>query len=98
MVATTKNIFSKKELSEERIRKLDSISPQWFTEIISWDEKYYIFSRFYILNGKFPKSNEKFENKNIGSWRKTQKEYYRKGKLSQERIEKLDNISPSWKN
>ena len=48
-------------------------------------------------NGRVPKSDETYEKINIGTWLRTQKQFYKKGKLSEERKAILDALDISVK-
>lgn len=83
----------KGKLSQERIKKLESIQ-QWcwnkFDE--QWNTSFENVKKYWKKEGKCPVGTIK----GIGPWCDTQRVNKRKGKLSRERIEKLETIS-EWK-
>jgi superfamily II DNA or RNA helicase len=87
----------KKYLSQEKIDKLNSIGFMWNFFEESWIqafEDYYLFKK---RNGKEPLINSKNEfEKNLGRWTTSQRGCYRKNKLSQDKVEKLNSIGFVW--
>jgi superfamily II DNA or RNA helicase len=92
---TQRKNYKKGELSQERITKLNTING-WMWEDNKeerWDEWYSLVCEFLEKNGRLPYDKEKYKNKSIGNWCNNQKTNYKKGKLSQERITKLNTIN-----
>ena len=64
-----------------------------------WERKYQIAKRYYNKNNTLPTSKtEIIEGEKIGSWLNTQKEKYKKDKLSDDKIQKLEQIGMTWEN
>ena len=89
--------YAKKgELSEERIKKLEEIDKDWNKsqeeqDNEQWEENYEKLKKFYEENGRFPKRDEE-----CGEWLKSQCQTFKKGKLSEEKIKKLEEIGKDW--
>lgn len=84
------------ELKEEpsKIAAPDEVSNREQT----WNENFDLVSKYIEENGSTPDQKVVFEGKNIGRWLATQRVTYNKGKLSSERIAKLEGLTNwSWK-
>ena len=95
-VQTQRHVYKKGKLSEELIRKLDGLNFNWETTRgtpITWDERFNELTKYKAEQGdcKVPKSQG-----SLGTWVDTQRQEYRKGKLSDERVQKLGDIGFSW--
>lgn len=98
-------------LTQERIDKLNEINFKWKYSDELWDESYNFLKEYLENNkGQYPKQNEIYKNKKIGNWVSKQRMIYNNGKreedgsiryktniLTNERIEKLNEISFKWK-
>ncbi|MBQ9182123.1 MAG: helicase associated domain-containing protein [Bacilli bacterium] len=63
-----------------------------------WEEKYNLAKQYYEEHGNILIPNRyKINNINLGRWLSTQRNLYEKGKLSQYRIDKLNDIGMIWK-
>ncbi|MGM9878718.1 MAG: helicase associated domain-containing protein, partial [Bacilli bacterium] len=85
------------KLSEERMKKLEEIDKDWNKskeEINSekWEETYEKVKTFYEENGRLPKQTEE-----CGGWLNKQRQSFKKGKLSDEKIKKLEEIDKNWR-
>lgn len=88
--------YRSKNLSKQRIDKLNQISNSWITDKISWDDKCDLFESFFLENESIPKEGEKFNGQNVDVWICKQRGKYREGGLSDEKIDRLNQISPLW--
>ena len=77
---------------QERKEMLNKIGFIWDVSTELWEKKFQIFSRFFQEYGKVPKRKEMYEDANIGDWFTRQIMSYKKGKLSDEQIEKFNEI------
>ncbi len=66
------------------------------TDVHTWLQSYNILLKFIKKYKKLPKTNEKFEDYNIGNWCVIQRNHYRVDKLQDKYINKLNTIS-QWK-
>ncbi len=92
---TQRQAYQKGKLSEDRIKKLDSLG-DWnpnYDEILDeqWEENFEIVKKFKEENDRFPTQKELG-----GQWLINQRRTYKKGKLSEDRIKKLDSLG-NWK-
>jgi sulfur transfer protein SufE len=93
---------NKNKLNDERIKKLEEIQGwKWGEKRIntlrSWDESYELLIECVKENNKIPTKTEEYKDiKIIGFWCLYQKENYKKNKLNDERIKKLEEIQ-GWK-
>ena len=86
-IITQKEYYKKGKLSEERIQLLLKLDPDIFITKKSWEERYYELKQFIHENNRLPKNRE-------FSWLVDQKEYYKKGNLSEEKIQLLLKLVP----
>lgn len=85
--------YNKGELSQSRIDKLNSIGFVFDSLEEEWNRRYEQYKRYVSENKALyvPKQTV-YENENLGSWILTQKHRFKVGKLSEERIKKLETI------
>lgn len=62
-----------------------------------WLDNLTILKLFCALNHRFPKSVEKYNDINIGSWFMNQRKAFNNSAIELWKINKLDGISPLWK-
>ena len=87
--------YKKKKISQYRIELLEKI-PGWKWEQDlndDWINKYNLLKN--LNNGEIPLSFVTENGVKLGNWVGTQRQFYKKNKLSQERIKLLDKI-PGW--
>jgi len=95
-----RQMYKKGTLSAERIALLDRI-PEWMWRVNdtpenAWNTAYTILCRFVETNARLPTRRECVDGVQIGSWIDTQRQTYKKGKLSADRIALLERV-PQWK-
>lgn len=99
--------FKSGKLSQERIDKLNLLNISWNETVVvkSWDEAYLFAKKFYETNGHlYIKTdfktndgiNEDPDGYNLGAWIYLQRKNYANGKLSEEKVLKLDAIGMIW--
>jgi len=96
-VATQKGLHKKGKLSVEKIKKLESLGIIWDTFDARWDEGF----KYYEQYVKDNKSGDviytyKIDGYNLGGWVGQQKIPYKEGKLSREKIKKLESLGIIW--
>ncbi|GIQ87841.1 hypothetical protein KIPB_009962 [Kipferlia bialata] len=79
-------------LSQDRIDKLDSIGFHWDLTANQWDTAFTRLSEYRSSHSKWPTQSDNTS----GSWMVKQRQMRRKGRLSQECIDRLDSISFPW--
>ena len=90
---TIKNGY--RELNSEQISRLDALGMIWGNKYEKqWNEAYQLLCEYYKKNGSFdiPVSYVTDNGVALGKWIRHQRDFFEKGKLSEERIEKLRNI------
>jgi superfamily II DNA or RNA helicase len=98
-----KQKFKTGKLSDERINLLDQVDPNWKPlskeKRVSrgWSENCGVLVEFVKENGRLPQYREVYCENAIGTWLWTQKQDFKDGKMSVERIRLLDRIDPAWK-
>merc|ERR1711871_461708 len=97
--STQRRKYKKKQLSAERIRRLEDIGFQWDPETASWERHFLALEEYKRKNGrdKDPPESYKVEDGegellNLGTWCNTQRRKYKKKQLSAERIRRLESI------
>lgn len=80
-------------LSEERIQKLEAIDFEWEQQDSRWMRTYDELKAFYAENKYWPKRGEN----PLSVWCNTQRQARKNGKLTKERIRKLDAVGFLWK-
>ena len=83
------------KLSSHEIEQLQEI-PGWAwgkTHELAWIENLNLLKEYVQKYESLPKQKEKYAGRNIGMWCKTQKNKKKLGKLCQDRIQKLEQLS-----
>jgi hypothetical protein len=83
--------YKDKNISDERIEKLEKLE-WWVWEIPrekNWNENLNKIIKYYNENNKLPTKNKE---KQLSQWIRDQKKYYKKDKMSKERIEILEKL------
>jgi hypothetical protein len=93
-------LYNKGKLSKERIAELEEISGwEWGTErenTYTWEEQKTTWIMQYNKEQKAPSSHSKDPDaKRAGKWQSHQRDYYKNGILTKERIKELEAI-PGW--
>jgi superfamily II DNA or RNA helicase len=91
-----KSLFKKGKLSEDKIKKLESIGFVWDTLNENWNKNFNAIKEFYRVNRRWPRSSGNKEENKLDNWCKDQKYLFKKGKLSQDKISKLDAFDFRW--
>ena len=81
-------------LKEERIAQMDEIGMVWSIFDAKWEKAYALAVAYYEENGNLniPRSYVTAAGERLGQWGASQQWAYPKGKLTEERIAKLDEI------
>ncbi|MBQ7322378.1 MAG: Helicase associated domain protein [Clostridia bacterium] len=96
----TGHVKSVKSLTDEQIQLLRSLGIRENVSRgdLAWEEQYLAAKVFYRENGHLhvPKVYVGENGKNVAGWLQTQRDYRKKGKLSEEKIRLLDEIGMIW--
>ena len=92
-ISKQRTAYAKGKLSAERIARLERV-PGWTWDVLNdaWNTAYTILCRFVAVNTRMPFQSERVYDVRIGEWINTQRQMYKKGKLSAERIALLDRV------
>jgi hypothetical protein len=98
-VATQRQLYREGNMSQYRTEKLNGIGFKWEADYeYLWDEKYNIMLELNRKNIVSSINKDSIiDGVKIGSWISEQRKAYKQGKLSQERIDKLNAIGIQWK-
>jgi predicted helicase len=95
-VQNQRNNYRRKILSDDRIKRLEDISFVWELNELLWEEKYEELKEYMKKHGNRNIPQHWPENKQLGKWVSHQRTNYRKGKLSEDRIKRLEDIGFVW--
>ncbi|WP_288225567.1 DEAD/DEAH box helicase, partial [uncultured Prochlorococcus sp.] len=90
--SSQRDYYRRGELSKERIDLLDSLDFAWDPLETEWQNKFSELKEFKIKYGHASPSSSTGEFKELGRWCSSQRDYYRRGELSKERIDLLDSL------
>ena len=95
---TQRQKYKKGVLSQYRIDKLNSLGFRWSILESDWNNNYQKLKIYYNEKGTFPNQNNKQKDQNhkLAIWITVQKKQYKKGTLSQDRIDRLKEITPNF--
>ena len=92
-----RQFYKKGKLSQERITQLESIGFNWGTRKKNkdkpWEER---FNELVVFKEKNGNCNVPRSQGVLGNWVHDQRQFYKNGKLSQERITQLESIGFNW--
>ena len=92
-VSSRRKEFRGGKLSEERIARLESIGLVWDLNEQEWLDRLDELTKYKNENGD---CNVPERQGPLGEWVKRQRQSFKKGKLSQERVDMLESIGFSW--
>ena len=94
-VANQRRVYRKKKLSGERVQKLDALGFLWnpLGTPLTWDERFKELTKYKAEHGD---CTIPVTQGSLGGWVGHQRHAYKKGKLSEERVRKLDALGFSW--
>ena len=88
-----RTLYTKKKLLRERVDLLDNINFDWDPAETKWQN---MFSQLKEFKKKYGHATPKRDNDLLGVWCQTQRKTRKEKKLSQKRIDLLDNINFDW--
>ena len=97
-ISTQRNAYRKGTLSEEQIHLLEQIHMEWNRDQTRWDAAFREAELFRNKYGNLsvPPKYIAESGFRLGSWLNQQRTAYRNGKLSPERMKRLESIGISW--
>lgn len=89
-VNSQKIAYNKGKLTKDQIEILLNVNPKFFDILLkTWDESFEEFKIFFEENGRNPKERELV-------WIKMQKLAYKKNKLTESQVKRIEEISPDF--
>jgi superfamily II DNA or RNA helicase len=97
-VTKQRGAYRLNQLSLERVESLEKTHETWSWDPIEddWSEYYNSLREFIKVHGHARPTSSRTETAKLGEWIINQRENYKAGKLSQERIALLQNSHSSW--
>jgi superfamily II DNA or RNA helicase len=92
-LGTQRKLYKSGKLTEDRIRRLDSVGFTWDPLDAEWDLRY---NELKVHQTLFGNSNAPVKNSPLGNWMGTQRALYRSRRLSEERVRRLTEIGFKW--
>jgi hypothetical protein len=92
-----RRLYSKGSLLSERVAKLENLGFAWDTFEAAWQQNFDDLKAFKIEHGHCRVPQDYAPNNQLGTWVGTQRQFRATGKLSPERIAKLQALGFEWK-
>jgi len=96
-VLNQRRLFGKGKLSKVRIRQLEEIGFEWDPFENAWHQLFGELVAFKRREGHCAVPANSARNAPLARWAKKQQQIYSKGKLSAERVKKLESVGFEWK-
>ena len=84
------------KLSQERIGRLDQLGFTWSRHQAAWEEQFDELTAFQQQHGHCNVSTLSRTHAALGNWVRTQRRQRLLGKLSQEQVQRLDQLGFTW--
>ena len=97
-VITQRMFYTHNRLSNERIKKLKECNFLFNKYDNDWECSFNIYKEFKEKYNRKPKNKEKYKDLDLKVWEDLQIKNYKQGKLSEEKIQKLEAIDFIFKN
>ena len=96
--AIQRNFFKTRKLSPDRIKRLEEIGFTWdiYEEKFEKGFQETLIYKSSMGNPNTPYGYKTAEGYQLGNWQAIQRQFYKKGKLSPERIKRLEDIGFKW--
>ncbi|CAL1143482.1 unnamed protein product, partial [Cladocopium goreaui] len=97
-VGTQRNIKAKGKLCQERVERLNSLGMLWDPLAEDWELGFRNLTAYHAEHGhvRVPKKFETADGDRLGRWVQRQRNMKAKGKLGQERVERLKSLGMVW--
>jgi hypothetical protein len=96
-VANQRINYRNGKLSDDRIKRLEDIGFVWERFESKWEEQFAALKEYKKNHGDCNVPNSWSENKQLADWVRGQRTSYREGKLSEDRIKRLEDMGFVWK-
>ena len=88
--------YQNSKLSEDRIERLEEIGFEWEQLELKWEEMFNALNEYKKIHGNCNVPKDYREYKKLGTWVHVQRSNYQNGKLSEDRIKRLEDIGFTW--
>ncbi|WP_180375819.1 helicase associated domain-containing protein, partial [Chlamydia suis] len=95
-VRTQRYAFKKGKLSEDKIERLEEIGFVWRVFEEAWEENFLELKRFREERGHCKVPQRHPQNPQLASWVSTQRADFKKGKLAEDRVARLEELGFVW--
>jgi len=95
-VSNQRQVFRKGELSEERVARLEALGFEWDPFTADWEALVQALVAFKENQGHCGVPDKWSENPELGRWVSRQRKTFKKGKLSEERVVRLEALGFEW--
>jgi hypothetical protein len=96
-VVGQRRFYSRGILTEERITRLESLSFEWNPYASDWEQTFALLESFKAEHGHCRVTPSFMSYPKLSRWVQKQRTNYSTGKLSSERISKLEAVGFEWK-
>jgi len=95
-VSNQRQTFRKGKLSEERVARLEDLGVEWDPAMAYWEAMFQALVAFKENQGHCGVPAKWSENPQLGTWVVNKRKAFRKGKLSEERVTRLEALGFWW--
>jgi len=95
-VRKQRQAFGDRELSEERVVRLEALGFEWDPFTADWEAMFQALVAFKENQGHCGVPAKWGENPELARWVSTQRYHYKKGKLGEERVVRLEALGFEW--
>ncbi|MDY4960476.1 MAG: Helicase associated domain protein, partial [Chlamydia suis] len=95
-VSKQRQDFKKGKLSEDRIARLEELGFVWDVLEEEWEENFLELKRFREEHGHCKVPQRYPQNPDLGTWVSVQRRCFKKGKLAEDRIARLEELGFVW--
>jgi hypothetical protein len=95
-VVSQRQAHKKGNLSENRIRRLEGIGFRWDLAEASWEEMFAALVEYKNEYGNCDVPQSWTKVKGLGTWANRQRQLHKKGRLGEDRVERLEKIGFVW--
>jgi hypothetical protein len=87
----------RRELSPDRVKRLEQVGMVWEPQDALWEQRFKELETFKAREGKIDVPQHYPENQRLATWLSNQRQFKRRGALSQDRIDRLEALGVEWR-